>query len=60
MDSSSSSDPIVLNDSTTFQLYALGADDSGSGGSAIAGEEGERSGMPTRSTYDADAVFYVK
>ena len=61
MDSSSSSDPIVWNDSTTFQLYALGgADDSGGGGSAIAGEESERSGTRTTSTYDADAVFYVK
>jgi hypothetical protein len=56
--SSSSSDPIVWNDSTTFQLYALGADDSGGGG-VIAGES-ERSGTRTRSTYDADAVFYVK
>lgn len=57
MDSSSSSDPIVWNDSTTFQLYALGG---GSGGSAIAHEESERSGTRTTSTYDADAVFYVK
>jgi hypothetical protein len=56
--SSSSSDPIVWNDSTTFQLYALGADDGGGGG-ANAGES-ERSGTRTTATYDADAVFYIK
>ena len=55
MDSSSSSDPIVWNDSTTFQLYALG----GGGGVANAGES-ERSGTRTTATYDADAVFYIK
>jgi hypothetical protein len=46
-----SSDSIDWNDSTTFQLSALEADDEGGGGA------GERNGSPT---YDADAVFYVK
>lgn len=55
---SSGSDPFNCNNSTTFELYALGANDYDGGGDEIgAGGAGERNG-PT--TYDADAVFYVK
>ena len=49
MSSSSNSAPNDWNNTTTFQLYALGANDGGGGGGGIA-----------RETTDADAVFYVK
>jgi hypothetical protein len=52
--SSDSSDPIDWNNSTTFQLYALEANDGVSDGS---GGARDRSGDDT---IDADAVFYVK
>jgi hypothetical protein len=53
--SSDSSHPIDWNNSTTFQLYALEANDGDGGGGDGGG--GERS-LPT--PCDADAVFYVK
>jgi len=57
--SSDSTDPIDWNNSTTFQLYALEANDDGGGvgdGDGSGGAE-ERS---RDATIDADAVFYVK
>jgi hypothetical protein len=53
--SSDSSDPIHWNNSTTFQLYALEANDDGGSGGADGARE-----ISGDDAIDADAVFYVK
>jgi len=58
MSSSSNSAPNDWNNTTTFQLYALGANDGGDGdGDGIARE---RNTTAPQTPPDADAVFYVK
>lgn len=53
MSSSSTDEPMDWNNITTFQLYALDANDDSGGG------DGSGGGL-ARDTTDADAVFYVK